>query len=157
MMVPSSGESAAGPRDRGTSGAGSRFAELLAELRARAGLSQSALARRVDADASYLNRLEAGAREPPRRPLVEALAVALDLGSLEADELLVAAGHLPQALARLGPLDPTIRLVAEVLADVAIPAGERAEFRQILALVARRWPAHAWGVQASPNGGEDTC
>jgi len=127
---------------------GSDFAELLRAARGRAGLSQSALARAVGIDASYLNRLERAEREPPRRPVVEALAGALGLGPEEADQLLVVAGYLPRALARLGPLDPTVRLVAGILADEGIPAAEREEFRQIVELVARRWPAHAKSVHS---------
>ncbi len=135
----------------------SGFPELLRSLRTRAGLSQNALARQVGIDASYLNRLEAGTREPPRRQLAEALAGALARDDDEADRLLVAAGHLPHSLAALGPLDPTIRLVAGILADAAIPAAERAELRQIIVLVARRWRPNAPRVQDDPrnqgNGG----
>jgi len=127
---------------------GSDFAELLRVARRRAGLSQSALARAVGIDASYLNRLERAEREPPRRSTVEALAGALGLGPDEADRLLVAAGRLPSALEKLGPLDPTVRLVAGILADECIPSAEREEFRQIVELVARRWPAHAYSVHS---------
>lgn len=127
----------------GEVGAEQDFARLLATFRSRAGVSQNALARMVGADASYLNRLERAQREPPRRELVESLATALGLRPEEADRLLVAAGHLPRALAALGPLDPTVALLADVLADEAIPAAERSELREIVRLIARRWRPHA--------------
>lgn len=120
------------------------FDELLREARARAGISGNALARAVteaglSLDPSYLNRIERGEREPPRRELVEALAAALRLAPAERDDLLVAAGHLPAAMARVGPLDPTLRLVADILADESIPPGQRALFREAIALLAERW------------------
>src|SRR5512138_167935 len=93
------------------------FAERLQAVRQAAGVSQNQLARQVGIDPSYLNRIERGERAAPARDVVEALAEALALAPAEADDLLISASHLPRALARLGPLDPTIRLVAEFLAD----------------------------------------
>lgn len=144
------GESA-GKEAREEAGDEGAFAGLLREIRARRGLSQSALARAAGIDPSYLNRIERAEREPPKRSVVEALARELDLSPDEADRLLVAAGHLPRALARLGPLDPTIRLVAGILADETIPLAERRELREIVGLIARRWPVHADSVQAVPE------
>lgn len=121
---------------------GEAFGALLQALRRRAGLSQGALAKLAGIDPSYVNRLERGEREPPKREIVEALIAALQLPPDDADRLLVAAGHLPRALQRLGPLDPTLMLVADILADERIPAEERREFRQLIALAARRWRPH---------------
>ncbi len=117
----------------------SNFAQELLQLRLRSGRSGSALARGANIDASYLSRLERGEREPPRKEIVDALARELALAPEEWDRLLVSAGHPPSALARLGPQDPTLMLVANILADDGIPAAERAELREIVALVARRW------------------
>lgn len=115
------------------------FATLLRRFRQRANLSGNALARQIDADASYLNRVEREEREPPRRPMVVDIATALQLAPNERDELLAAAGHLPESLITLGAADPTLRLVADVLSDQTIPAAQRDDFRQLIALAARRW------------------
>jgi transcriptional regulator with XRE-family HTH domain len=115
------------------------FAEMLQAARQAAGISQNQLARRVGVDASYLNRIERGEREPPRREVVEALIEALELPGAEADDLLVAAGHLPRALATLGPLDPTLRLVAEALTDPSLPEADQAELREALRLIVPRF------------------
>jgi transcriptional regulator with XRE-family HTH domain len=136
----------------GESGSGSvpGFAERLQAARQRAGISQNQLARQVGIDPSYLNRIERGEREPPRRDVVEALTDALALAPADADDLLISAGHLTRALARLGPLDPTIRLVAECLADPDVPAEDRAALRECLALIVPRF-RHARGVQGRPT------
>jgi transcriptional regulator with XRE-family HTH domain len=118
---------------------GETFGALLQAFRRRAGLSQGTLAKLAGIDPSYVNRLERGEREPPKREIVEALIFALQLSPQDADRLLVAAGHLPRALQRLGPLDPTVMLVADILADERIPAEERRQFRQQIALAALRW------------------
>ena len=115
------------------------FDTLLRRHRARAGVSGNALARAIGTDASYLNRIERGERQAPAREAVERIADALRLTPEERDELFVSAGHLPDYLLRLGPLDPTLRLVADVLGDELIPDDQRAAFRQIVALVAQRW------------------
>ncbi len=115
------------------------FGSLLQQWRARAGQSGNALARAAGIDPSYLSRLEHGEREPPGRALVLALAGSLSLSPGDTDVLLVAAGHLPVALHLLGALDPDLLLLTGILADDAIPAVERDEFRQVLRLIARRW------------------
>lgn len=130
----------------------STFGDLLLQLRLRSGRSGSSVARGAGIDASYLSRLERGEREPPRPEVVEALIRELRLSPEDADRLLTAAGQPPRALARLGTNDPTIHLVASVLADDAIPLNERTEFRQVIGLLARRWqPA------ATPGASEPTA
>lgn len=115
------------------------FGELLRSFRLQAGRSQSALAREVGIDASYINRLESGEREPPRRQLVESLAAALGLPAEDRDRLFLAAGELPGALARLGPRDSTLRAVAEVLGDEELTEEEQREFRRVVEAIAVRW------------------
>ena len=115
------------------------FGSLLRAHRQRAKLSLPALGQRVKLDFSYLSRLERGQREPPRRATILALATALDLTGDETDALLVAGGQLPQALAQIGPLDPTVSQVAAVLTDLTIPAADRQRFRQVIALLAAQW------------------
>ena len=115
------------------------FGSLLRAHRQRAKLSLPALGRQVKLDFSYLSRLERGQREPPRRATILALATALDLTGAECDALLVAGGQLPQALAQLGPLDPTVSQVTAVLTDPTVPAADRQRFRQVVALLAAQW------------------
>lgn len=115
------------------------FGEELKRQREAVGLSQSALAKRAGLNASYINRLESGEREPPRVETVVALAKGLGAGREDEDRLLVAAGHLPVALAKLGAGDPTLGAVAEVLADESLSVRDREEFRQVVMAIARRW------------------
>lgn len=119
--------------------AASEFGGLLRAFRRQAGQSQSALARQVGVDASYINRLESGERESPRRELIAALATALGLCAEDRDGLFLAAEELPEALARLGPRDPTLRVVAEVLHDEALTEEEQREFRHVVEAIAVRW------------------
>lgn len=115
------------------------FAALLRQFRDRAGLSCNELARAVGIDPSYVSRLERGEREPPRRPVVERLAAALQLGLEDQDRLLVAAGYAPATVAVLGRWDNTLQLVADVLADQRISSDEREKFREVIRLVSERW------------------
>lgn len=114
------------------------FGMVLRGFRERAGLSQSALARRAGLDPSFVNRLESGQRGADRA-VAEGLARALDLNPTEMDQLLAAGGHLPLLLARLGPQDPTLQLVARILADERLSDADRAAFRQVIELIGQRW------------------
>jgi transcriptional regulator with XRE-family HTH domain len=115
------------------------FGALFQRWRERAGLSQNALARRMDVNPAYVNRLEHGGRGAGNRELVEAAAAALGLSPAERDHLLAAAGHWPTGLTALGPSDPTLRLVANVLTDPAISARDRDLFRAHVRLAALPW------------------
>jgi transcriptional regulator with XRE-family HTH domain len=117
------------------------FGTLLQRWRERAGLSQNALARRMGVNPAYVNRLEHGGRGAGNRELVEAVATALALAPAERDALLASAGHWPAALAELGPADPSLRLVADVLADPSLSARAKALFRLHLRLAALPWRA----------------
>ena len=57
------------------------FGQLLRERRKALGLTQKAVAERIGATPAYISLLESGKSLPPPRPLVEALAHALDLNS----------------------------------------------------------------------------
>ncbi len=123
----------------------SAFGALLREYRVRIGLSQNLLARRAGIDPAYVNRLE---RAPvdgavPRRRVVLELAGALDLGPVDRERLLVAAGLCPEAIARLGGWEPSLGLVASVLADARLSADDRADFRELLRIVTARWSPRA--------------
>src|SRR5262245_57281036 len=121
------------------------FAELLTRWRERAGLSQNALARRMGVNPAYVNRLEHGGRGASNRALVESAAAALELGAQERDRLLAAAGHWPAALADLGPADPSLRLVADLLADPSLAPDEKRLFRLHVRLAALPWRPRADG------------
>jgi transcriptional regulator with XRE-family HTH domain len=115
------------------------FGTLLRRYRDRAGLSCNELARAVAVDPSYISRLERGEREPPRRPVVERLASALQLGLDDQDRLLVTAGYAPATIAVLGRWDSTLQVVADVLADRRLGPEELDNFREVVRLVAERW------------------
>jgi transcriptional regulator with XRE-family HTH domain len=115
------------------------FGALFGQWRERAGLSQNALARRMGVNPAYVNRLERGGRGAGNRELVESAALALGLSAAERDSLLAAAGHWPTTLAALGPQDPALRLVADVLADAAISERDKELFRLHLRLAALPW------------------
>lgn len=132
----------------------SEFGERLRRERLAAGLSQNELGRRAGINPGTINRLEAGERAPTGQEQVLALAAALGLPPGRRDALLAAAGFLPEPLARLGAADPTIVLVADILADPAIPPAERADFRLQITLAARRWRPEAGS--RTENGDQST-
>ena len=112
---------------------------LLRDWRERAGLSQNALARLMGVNPAYVNRLEHGGRGAHNRDLLESAADALGLSVAERDQFLAAGGHWPSALERLGPADPALRLVADLLADPALDDRARRLFRIHLRLAALPW------------------
>jgi transcriptional regulator with XRE-family HTH domain len=115
------------------------FGEQLAAVRHQAGRSQHALAKAAGIDASYVNRLERGERQAPDVPLIRRFAAELGLDASQTDALVVAGNGLPAALERLGPLDPTILLLADVLGDPSIPEDELVHLRRVIAVLVQRW------------------
>lgn len=115
------------------------FGETLKRLREEARLSQNALAKASGLNASYVNRLESGEREPPRPETVMLLASGLGDKREVTDELLTAAGHLPLAISKLGPQDQTLRIVAEILTDEKLTEEDRKEFRHVVEEIGKRW------------------
>ena len=120
-------------------GAESAFGQLVRRHRERVGMSQNGLAAVAGTDPGTVNRLESGKRAPVNRALVERIAAALSLAPSDRDVLLGAAGHLPEALARLGPADRDLLLIADTLSDTGIPREERDELRLVLRVLARKW------------------
>jgi len=121
---------------------GSPFGLLLRSLRVRTGLSQNQLARRAGVDPAYVNRLERASADStalPSRRVVLSLAEALEAGPVEVERLLVAAGLCPESIAQLGSWDACLGDVAGVLADHRLTADDRAEFRELVRVVAARW------------------
>jgi transcriptional regulator with XRE-family HTH domain len=121
---------------------GQEFGARVRALRLDAGLSLNELARRAGVDPAYIHRIEArNSRRPtlPRRGVVQAIASALGAGPRQTDQLLALAGHSPAALLHLGGWDGTLASVAEVLGDTSLSGPARAEFREMVRLLARRW------------------
>ena len=120
------------------------FGASVRALRTTAGISLNELARRAGVDPAYIHRIEArggGARRPPlpRRGVVLGIAQALGLDAPHTDQLLALAGHTPAALMELGGWDQTLAAVAELLNDPSLAGTAKAEFREMVRLLARRW------------------
>lgn len=75
----------------------SQFGQLLRKAREAAGLSQGALAQRVELDASHIHRLEVGGRHPSRESAL-ALAEALGVRDEALNAWLLSAGYAPMPL-----------------------------------------------------------
>ena len=122
--------------------AGRAFGAAVHQLRLGAGVSLNELARRAGVDPAYIHRIESRSiqRPPvPRRPVVLAIATALRLDRQAADELLAQAGYAPEALVDLGGWDRSLAVVAELLGDPRLSGPAKAEFREVLRILANRW------------------
>jgi transcriptional regulator with XRE-family HTH domain len=119
------------------------FGATVKRLRQAAGLSLNELARRAGVDPAYVHRMEARSprqRPPlPRRAVVLAIGAALGCSPAQSDQLLALAGHTPAALLELGGWDQTLAAVAAVLRDASMSGTAKAEFREMVRLLARRW------------------
>lgn len=118
------------------------FGATVRTLRLETGISLNELARRAGVDPAYIHRIEgrSGKRPPlPRRPVVLGIAAALGSDPRQTDQLLALAGHTPTALLELGGWDNTLASVAELLADRTLSGSAKAEFREVLGILARRW------------------
>jgi len=118
------------------------FGATVRALRVQAGISLNELARRAGVDPAYIHRIESrGAQRPPlpRRPVVVAIAAAFGSDARQTDQLLALAGHTPSALLELGGWDTTLASVAELLADPAVSGPAKAEFREVVRILSRRW------------------
>jgi UTP-glucose-1-phosphate uridylyltransferase/transcriptional regulator with XRE-family HTH domain len=76
---------------------GFHFGHLIRQSREAAGISQRALAQRVELDVSYINRLESGDRRPRRGTLLK-LASALGIKGRELDNWFMACDLAPMPL-----------------------------------------------------------
>ncbi|MBV9355677.1 MAG: helix-turn-helix domain-containing protein [Chloroflexi bacterium] len=122
------------------------FGAALRALRLHLGVSLNELARRAAIDPAYVHRIETrSADQPtiPRRPVVLRLGQALRLSPVQLDDLLSRAGYTPEALVALGGWDETLADVARVLAEPGLSLTARAEFREVVHILARRWLADA--------------
>jgi len=115
------------------------FSDLLFGFRRRAQLSQSDLSRHAGVNASYINRLESGARSVPTAEVTLALAAGLALSPEETDRFLWSAGGLPPSLQQLAAGDPTILAVASLLNNRQLSPEAMADFRACVEAMAHRW------------------
>jgi PTS system nitrogen regulatory IIA component len=118
------------------------FGATVRTLRQQAGLSLNELARRAGVDPAYIHRIEArGAQRPPlpRRGVVLAIAGALGSSPSQTDQLLALSGHTPSVLFELGGWDQTLAAVAGLLTDRSLSGPAKAEFREMVRLLAGRW------------------
>jgi hypothetical protein len=82
------------------------FGPLLFRARCAADLSIDELAGAVGITGGYISRIERGERNPPRRPVVERLALILNLDAAATDRLLLAAGLAPAHLLEVAEWQP---------------------------------------------------
>lgn len=118
------------------------FGAAVLALRTQAGLSLNQLARRAGIDPAYVHRIESRTvqRPPlPRRAVVVAIAGALGLDARRTDELLAQAGYAPDAVLELGGWDEALAIIADLLADPTLSGPAKAEFREVIRILARRW------------------
>jgi transcriptional regulator with XRE-family HTH domain len=118
------------------------FGGAVRRLRQEAGISLNELARRAGVDPAYVHRIESRKtqRPPlPRRAVVVAIGAALGCTRAQTDQLLALGGHTPAALLELGGWDHTLATVAALLADRSLSGPAKAEFREMVRLLARRW------------------
>jgi transcriptional regulator with XRE-family HTH domain len=118
------------------------FGAAVHALRREAGLSLNQLARRAGIDPAYVHRIESRAvvRPPlPRRAVVVAIAAALGLDAQRTDALLAQAGYAPEAVLELGGWDEALATTADLLIDPSLSGPAKAEFREMLRILARRW------------------
>jgi transcriptional regulator with XRE-family HTH domain len=118
------------------------FGAAVRAQRTTSGISLNELARRAGVDPAYIHRIESRTiqRAPlPRRAVVLAIAAALELDRHQTDDLLARAGYIPEALRLLGGWDETLARVADLLADPALSGPARAEFREVVRILAHRW------------------
>jgi transcriptional regulator with XRE-family HTH domain len=113
------------------------FGVVLKQYRESRRISQSKLAERAGFDHSYVSRLESGARTPTR-DAVEQLSNAMELDRVQQDELLAAAGFLPQEVSSLLAGEPEITEVLNLLQNNQVPMAYRDSMRQVLRLLAEQ-------------------
>ena len=126
-----------------------QFPQVLREARNRTRFSQSRLAERAGFDHSYVSRLESTVTQSdyqrkPSRGTVYKLARAMQLGVIDTDTLLVAAGYMPDDPGSLVEAEPVVGELFQFLGDRSIEAEVRDDVRNMVGVLlrqARRVPA----------------
>lgn len=111
------------------------FADVLAEYRERAKLSQTKLAKASGFSHSYISRLESGERAPTVET-VYTLARTLNLPGPDRDRMLISAGFMPVEPSAVLRSEPDILAVYAQLRDPSLPDAARAETRSMLRALA---------------------
>ena len=118
------------------------FGATVHALRLQAGLSLNELARRAGVDPAYVHRIEARAARSARRCHAGRSSGArrgTRLGPTPGRPAARAGRPRARALLELGGWDQTLASVAELLADPSLSGPAKAEFREIVRILARRW------------------
>jgi len=129
------------------------FGLALRTFREARRLSQTRLALRAGVEHSYVSRLEGGTRNPSR-DAVQTLAAALNLDAAERDELVLAAGYMPDDPDSLLRDEPEVVEVLALLRDAAIPAEYRESIRHVLRMLAGQARMYAAVMPGSPERAE---
>lgn len=112
------------------------FGELLCAYRERARMSQMALANMSYVDHSYINRLEAGDRDPPKRDKVDSFVKVLKLSKKEENRFVAAAGFAPPGIQGIGSWDDAVQAYCDVMASDVVPQDKKDEFCLAVTLLA---------------------
>lgn len=149
MSIPSNG--ATGPPfldEDDADGGRDSFGATLRRYRLRSGHTQNSLAKVVQVNASYINRMETGERSAPTREIALALARGMELSAYESDRLVASAGLLPPGLQKLGPGDSTVAAVIGLLTNDRLSPEARADFRAVVETMAIRWQSmYQWRAE----------
>lgn len=110
------------------------FGRMLRELRKDRYLSQSRVAHFAGFDHSYVSRLESGDRDPSREA-VETIARVLRLSGPDTDELLMAAGFMPNNAASVIDREPVVARLYEFLVSGTAPESTKEIVRTQVVLI----------------------
>jgi transcriptional regulator with XRE-family HTH domain len=115
------------------------FSELLKSYREQARLSQRALAQATNINQAIISRFESGNRGPSGPDQVLAIITALSLDQARADALLSSAGYWPRVYVTLGPDDPTLFAIAQLLANERVSPARKERFRRLVAILVEEY------------------
>ena len=121
-----------------------QFPQVLREARNRTRFSQSRLAERAGFDHSYVSRLESTVTQSdyqrkPSRGTVYKLARAMQLGVIDTDTLLVAAGYMPDDPGSLVEAEPVVAASCSSSSAIAASKPEvRDDVRNMVGVLLRQ-------------------
>lgn len=124
---------------------------LLIQLRTERGLAQKEVARQAEIDGSTLSRLENGGRGVSREVL-DRIAAALQLNTLDRLSLHVAAGFLDGDTARM-LADPDLTQLAAILTGPDVTPRDAASLRLFVTLALEHAAALGYPVHPPQEGG----
>lgn len=124
---------------------------LLIQYRSERGIAQKEVARQADIDGSTLSRLENGGRGVSREVL-DRIAAALELGTLDRLSLHVAAGFLDAETARM-LADPDLTELAAIITGPQTSPRDAARLRLFVTLALEHAAALGYRVGSPQDGG----